>query len=111
MNTEEEKYRGHTLQYWKDNASEDYIKTPISVLKYITILEELNGTGLVAKRVDNIPHINNYVRALDNYVDTKLSVERTMSKGLDDNEAVFKRLTDSKRTLIQTVDIMFSTIY
>jgi hypothetical protein len=35
-----QKYHGHTLDYWKDNAEEDYIKTPISVLKYITCLEE-----------------------------------------------------------------------
>jgi len=31
---------GETLQYWKDNAEEDYLKVPISVLKYIAILEE-----------------------------------------------------------------------
>lgn len=35
-----EKYHGNTVEYWKQNAEEDYIKTPISVLKYITILEE-----------------------------------------------------------------------
>ena len=28
------------LEYWKQNATEDYITTPISVLKYITKLEE-----------------------------------------------------------------------
>lgn len=27
------------LKYYRDNASEDYLKTPISVLKYITELE------------------------------------------------------------------------
>jgi hypothetical protein len=27
------------LEYWKKNAEEDYITTPISVLKYITELE------------------------------------------------------------------------
>ena len=32
--------RGNTLEYWKNNAEEDYLKVPISVLKYITILEE-----------------------------------------------------------------------
>jgi hypothetical protein len=32
--------RGKTLNYWKVNAEEDYFKVPISVLKYITILEE-----------------------------------------------------------------------
>lgn len=35
-----EKYHGNTVEYWKHNAEEDYIKTPISVLKYITVLEE-----------------------------------------------------------------------
>jgi hypothetical protein len=35
-----EKYHGNTVEYWKQNAKEDYIKTPISVLKYITVLEE-----------------------------------------------------------------------
>ena len=34
--------RGNTLEYWKKNAEEDYLKVPISVLKYITILEEQN---------------------------------------------------------------------
>lgn len=27
------------LEYWKNNAEEDYLHTPISVLKYITELE------------------------------------------------------------------------
>ena len=35
-----EKLHGHTLEYWKNNAEEDYLKAPISVLKYITCLEE-----------------------------------------------------------------------
>ena len=35
-----EKYYGNMVEYWKQNAEEDYIKTPISVLKYITVLEE-----------------------------------------------------------------------
>ena len=29
-----------TLEYWKNNAEENYITTPISVLKYITKLEQ-----------------------------------------------------------------------
>lgn len=36
MNT----YRGKTIKHWKNNAEEDYFTTPISVLKYITVLEE-----------------------------------------------------------------------
>ena len=35
-----EELHGHTLEYWKNNAEEDYLKVPISVLKYITCLEE-----------------------------------------------------------------------
>ena len=35
-----EELHGHTLEYWKNNAEEDYLKLPISVLKYITCLEE-----------------------------------------------------------------------
>ncbi len=35
-----EKYHGNTVEYWKQNAEENYLKTPISVLKYITVLEE-----------------------------------------------------------------------
>ena len=29
-----------TVEYWKQNAEENYLTTPISVLKYITVLEE-----------------------------------------------------------------------
>lgn len=31
------------IEYWKNNAKEDYIKTPISVLRYITELEKLTN--------------------------------------------------------------------
>jgi hypothetical protein len=34
------KYHGKTVKYWRQNAEEDYLKTPISVLRYITVLEE-----------------------------------------------------------------------
>ena len=34
------------LKYYKDNAEEDYIKTPISVLRYITELEEVKQNKL-----------------------------------------------------------------
>jgi hypothetical protein len=33
--------RGQQLKHYKDNAEENYITTPISVLKYITVLEEV----------------------------------------------------------------------
>ena len=39
---EKKEIRGHTLEFWKKNAEEDYLKVPISVLKYITILEDFD---------------------------------------------------------------------
>ena len=30
------------LNYWKNNCEEDYINTPISVLRYVTELEKVN---------------------------------------------------------------------
>lgn len=35
-----ENYRGKTLQEWADNAEENYKTTPISVLKYIAVMEQ-----------------------------------------------------------------------
>lgn len=35
-----EKYHVNTVEYYKQNAEENYATTPISVLKYITVLEE-----------------------------------------------------------------------
>lgn len=34
------KHEMKDLNYWKNNAEEDYIQTPISVLRYITELEK-----------------------------------------------------------------------
>ena len=34
------------LNYWKNNAEEDYLTTPISVLKYISELEKLTPIEL-----------------------------------------------------------------
>jgi hypothetical protein len=45
------KYHGNTVEYWKQNAEEDYNKTPISVLKYITVLEEKNNANTLLSAV------------------------------------------------------------
>lgn len=45
--------RGNTLDYWQQNAEYDYVTTPISVLKYITVLEELNKGYQDAQNQDN----------------------------------------------------------
>lgn len=39
MTKEEKLYHGNTLEYWLENALSQYPITPISVLKYLTILE------------------------------------------------------------------------
>ena len=44
------------LEYWKKNAEGDYIKVPISVLRYITELEK------TAKQVSKIDYISNVIR-------------------------------------------------
>ena len=33
-------YHGNTVEHWRKNAEEDYASVPISVLRYITVLEE-----------------------------------------------------------------------
>tara|TARA_B100001173_G_scaffold64637_1_gene54568 strand:- start:116 stop:367 length:252 start_codon:yes stop_codon:yes gene_type:complete len=35
------------LNYWKNNCEEDYLHTPISVLRYITKLEEAVNNGVL----------------------------------------------------------------
>lgn len=45
------------LNYWKKNAEEDYIKTPISVVRYITELEKLVlPQADVLGRSEQLPH-------------------------------------------------------
>jgi hypothetical protein len=42
------------LAYWKNNAEEDYIFTPISVLRYITELEKQQERMYSEEEVENI---------------------------------------------------------
>ena len=49
-----EKLHGHTLEYWKNNAEEDYAKVPISVLKYITCLDELKKQLTLTDVVESV---------------------------------------------------------
>lgn len=41
------KLESKDLEYWKNNAEEDYLHTPISVLKYITELERCSAPELL----------------------------------------------------------------
>lgn len=38
--------QGKDLNYWKNNAEEDYVTTPISVLRYISELEKIKPIEL-----------------------------------------------------------------
>lgn len=53
-----EKYHGNTVEYWKHNAEENYSETPISVLKYITVLEEQAKQLRIG---DVIPRISHFI--------------------------------------------------
>lgn len=44
MNIKEE---DKDLNYWKENCKEDYLHTPISVLRYITELEKAVNNGVL----------------------------------------------------------------
>jgi hypothetical protein len=50
------------LNYWKNNCEDDYLHTPISVLRYITKLEEAVNNGVlddVNKRAFNVTYLAN----------------------------------------------------
>jgi len=52
------------LEYWKNNAEEDYLHVPISVLRYITVLEQAQpqdkATFLKAADERIIPNIKDH---------------------------------------------------
>jgi hypothetical protein len=55
------------LNYWKNNAEEDYLTTPISVLRYISELEKLTPIELPSHR-DIMERANQQVdKTKDNY--------------------------------------------
>lgn len=57
------------LKYWKDNCEENYITTPISVLRYITELEkEVNKSDFIALV---IPTLSTCKEAKDNFKQKK----------------------------------------
>ena len=43
------------LNYWKKNCEEDYLHTPISVLRYITKLEEAVNNSVLDDVMDELP--------------------------------------------------------
>lgn len=50
----------NTIEYWKNNAKEDFMTTPISVLRYITELENLISE--LAPR-NEIKNLSKYVKS------------------------------------------------
>jgi hypothetical protein len=65
------------LAYWENKAREDYINTPISVLRYISMLEGNNGTFWENKaREDyiNTPILERFQKLRDNACNYLISV-------------------------------------
>ena len=72
------------LKYWKNNCEEDYLHTPISVLRYITELEKNNeAEQLILSDVSqqrellvdfwmNLPNTNKNKSVAKHYVDKYL---------------------------------------
>lgn len=58
-----------TIEYWKSNAEEDYLTTPISVLRYISELEKRNA--------DSITDIDNRLSVIEDYANGEAGVEIT----------------------------------
>jgi len=50
-----------TLAYWKNNAEEDYMTTPISVLRYITEMEKALDTSSVVGRSDQLVLFSRFI--------------------------------------------------
>jgi hypothetical protein len=46
------------LGYWKKNAEEDYLTTPISVLRYISELEKVSDEDRLKKRLSKLDLVN-----------------------------------------------------
>lgn len=70
--------RGEKISYWKDNAKDNYNKTPISVLKYITILEEAlddsNKSNDISRIISESDEPFKKLSMYDESIDTIVSV-------------------------------------
>lgn len=65
------------ISYWKQNAEEDYLKVPISVLRYISVLEEQAKTMYSEEEVRQLlltQRGNSYVAILNKTKDKGLAV-------------------------------------
>ena len=63
-----------TIEYWKTNAEEDYLTTPISVLRYISELEKRNA--------DLITDIDHRLSVIEDYASGEAGVEITKLREL-----------------------------
>jgi hypothetical protein len=57
------------LSYWRANAEEDYMKVPISVLRYITELE--NRMYSEEEVIDLLQEMNDWPTIFDGRIDIK----------------------------------------
>ena len=94
-----------TIAYWKYNCQEDYINTPISVLRYITELEKVNCcTELKDKEVISFKEwlfVNNYKKL---YRRRSKTENRTIHFFVKDNS--LSLLTESELMQIYNEKVM-----
>lgn len=91
---EMENHRNQPIKYWKSNAQEDYSKTPISVLKYITVLEETISSlreaheNTITWQTDNLPEPQSISQECNDYYLVKIKgyAHPTMAMYMEDEE-------------------------
>lgn len=99
------------LEYWKKNAEEDYLHVPISVLRYISVLEEKVSESLKehACRFAEWKDDNGYWLVSDihsgecAYVTSKERITYHFTK--DDEKTYLKLIREHGKTLSQLHDI------
>ena len=88
------------LKYWKNNAEEDYLTTPISVLRYISELEKLTPIELSS---DDDVRVGNDGFEFDN------SSTIPPTKGLCDAKSIYGSELNKELTLDERMHLWFES--
>jgi vesicle coat complex subunit len=96
-----EKYHGNTVEYWKQNAEENYLTTPISVLKYITVLEK--QAEQLRKHAVKAGTPTIYLMDIDN--EAMVVIARNISEAMDKAEKIAKK--DYKMVYSKSLPLLY----
>ena len=82
------------LNYWKENAEEDYKQVPISVLRYITELETaVKNCSIPDVSVSNLPTEDEIIETILNCVDIRgIELEHYRREFTDDRSGLITAL-------------------